>query len=120
MLSYKEADQEITEIMSLRPYSKGDLEDMITRIEKIAYELDKEDSKISNGKIKTYRSVLKNGYKDLEFFREMLMTKDELLAKFLEYEAPQNGVRLDPSLDKIELIDFYRYSQKKEKPHGQD
>jgi hypothetical protein len=115
ILSYADNDKELNEILSKRPYTAEDLQAMLSEIKSTAKKLDEPDAKFANNKIKTYRSALKNGYRDVEFIRNILLKDDKELLGFLPYRKPQNGLRLDSSLDKIEIIDFYRdSSQKKE------
>ncbi|MCK9335371.1 MAG: hypothetical protein PHU99_09450 [Candidatus Cloacimonetes bacterium] len=112
VLSYSDNDQAMTEVLSMRPYTSEALTALLSDVQYLAKALDSADAKIANNKIKTYRSALKNGYKDVEFLREILFKDDTSLDTVLEYEPPINGLRLDSSLDKIEIIDFYRLGLK--------
>ena len=126
MLNYKDGKDEMIDLLSKRPYRSEELSLILKQVKAIAKKLDKSmdnkktDNEIANNKIKTYRSALKNGYRDLEYLRERLMQDDALLNEFLVYEKPVDGIRLDASLDKIELIDFYRTPMKEGAQSDQD
>jgi len=112
VLSYTDDYQAMTEVLSMKPYTGAEIKTLLSYVLNLANALDSPDAKIANNKIKTYRSALKNGYKDVEFLRDLLFKDDELLKAVFTYEKPENGLRLDSSLDKIEIIDFYRLGLK--------
>lgn len=121
MLSYLDGDFETVEILSKRPYNKPDLTKLREEVSRIAKDLDSDNPKVSNNKIKTYRSVLKNGYRDVKYMRKMLgIDEDNELSGFLSYNAPQKNYRIDNSLDKIELIDFYRTQKREGVQHAEN
>lgn len=106
MLQYQDNVSEITELLTKRPYSLAEAGALLKNIKELAAMLDKPEGEAANNKIKSYRSVLKNGYRDLEFYNKMI-SKDEL-SSFFEYHEPKANMRIDSSLDLIELLEIYR------------
>jgi len=108
MLQYKDNGSEITEVLTKRPYSLADAQALLEKVMKMAKMLDKPEKEAANNKIKSYRSILKNGYRDLEFYNKMLLDDESDLKDFFGYQKPKDYIRLDAALDSIELLDIYR------------
>src|SRR5690606_27594553 len=72
VLSYTDDYQAMTEVLSMKPYTGAEIKTLLSYVLDLANALDSPDAKIANNKIKTYRSALKNGYKDVEFLRDLL------------------------------------------------
>ncbi|MDI3504069.1 MAG: hypothetical protein PWP64_1005 [Candidatus Cloacimonadota bacterium] len=121
MLNYCDGDTEIVEILSKRPYTNPDLTELREEVTQIAQDLDRDEAQVSNNKIKSYRSTLKNGYRDVEYMRKMLgINEDMELSRFFVYSKPINNIRIDNSLDKIELIDIYRTTKREVAQHAEN
>ncbi len=113
MLEYSENNKQITEILSLRPYSLSKTNELIKEVEAMAELLDDPKEEAANNKIKSYRSIVKGGYAETQYYTKMLLSDKTELAKFVgKYQiitdATGHEIRLNSALDKIELLEFYR------------
>ncbi len=113
MLEYKDGDDTVVELLSDRPYLNSELSTLLNSVKEVARDLDKPESERANNKIKGFRSVLKDGHAEVEYFKSMIVRDDEKLKDFFgpHMELGRQGDRkvlLNTALDKIELIEFYR------------
>ena len=113
MLEYSENDKQITEILSLRPYSLSKTSELVQEVEAMAELLDDPKEEAANNKIKGYRSIVKGGSAETEYFTKMLLSEKPELTNFVgKYQiisdVAGHEIRLNSALDKIELLEFYR------------
>ena len=113
MLEYKDGDDTVVELLSDRPYPNSELSTLLNSVKEVAKDLDKPESERANNKIKGFRSVLKDGHAEVEYFKSMIVQDDEKLKAFFGLHTELGGqgdkkVLLNTALDKIELIEFYR------------
>ena len=108
LLQYKDNGSDITEVLTKRPYSLADAKALLGKTIGMAKMLDNTEEEAANNKIKSYRSILKNGYRDLEFYRDMILDGESALRDFFGYQKPKDNIRLDAALDSIELMEIYR------------
>jgi len=116
MLHYQDGESEVTELLSARPYSLPETNALLEAVQNMASKLDSPDEEAANNKIKGYRSVLKNGIAEVDYYNEMLLNdeKGKQLKRFfgqhklIYNELNKKKVYLNSSLDRIELLEFYR------------
>jgi len=121
MLTYMKKKTKVTEILSSRPYRAADTREILDEIQQMAKMLDDPRKEAANNKIKGYRSVIKNGGLETDFFTKMLLVGDsyEKLKWFIGESTvvsrdDNSEIILNAALDKIELLDFYRQNKGKE------
>lgn len=112
MLEYMDSGVETVELLCGRPYHYRDASSLADQVRRVAAEMDKPEQEIANNKIKSYRSVLKNGCRETVYFREMILGDNEL-GELLEAHSSGvtiegNLVKTNHALDRIELLEFYR------------
>lgn len=117
MLEYKGKDGDTVELLTARPYSLSDLNSLLKEVKQVAKDLDKPEKERANNKIKGFRSVLKDGIAEADYFRKMIVGNDkEVDSLFGEHETlgkiTNKTVMKNKALDKIELIEFYRQLKK--------
>ncbi len=117
MLEYEDSNGKVTEFLTKRPYFHVDMKPLLDEIKKMAKELDGNDKEAANNKIKSYRSVIKSGYLERIFYKEMMLRDNDSLQKFLVNN--QESVKDKPhkiisngALDKIELLEIYRKAER--------
>lgn len=113
MLEYPEEGGAVVELLTDRPYPCAELDGLLKEVKKVARDLDKPAKERANNKIKGFRSVLKDGAAEADYFRRMIVEDDkELNALLGSHETlvklENKTVKMDTALDKIELIEFYR------------
>ncbi|HNU53495.1 MAG TPA: hypothetical protein PK046_02400 [Candidatus Syntrophosphaera sp.] len=113
MLEYKGKDGDMVELLTARPYSLADLDGLLKEVKKVAKDLDRPEKERANNKIKGFRSVLKDGTAEADYFRKMIVGNDEELnSLFGKHETlgkiTNKTVIKNKALDIIELIEFYR------------
>lgn len=113
MLEYKDGNDTVLELLSDRPYPNSELSTLLNSVKEVAKDLDKPESERANSKIKGFRSVLKDGHAEVEYFKSMIVRDDEKLKDFFGPHTElgrqrDRKVLLNAALDKIELIEFYR------------
>ena len=121
MLNYVKDKVKVTEILSSRPYRAADTRAILNEVMEMAEMLDDPKKEAANNKIKGYRSVIKNGGLETDFFTKMLLVGDsyEKLKGFIGESTvvsrdDDSEIILNAALDKIELLDFYRQNKGKE------
>jgi hypothetical protein len=116
MLHYQDGESEVTELLSARPYSLPETKDLLEAVQNMASKLDSPEEEAANNKIKGYRSILKNGKAEVDYYNEMLLDDEkgkQLMSFFGQHELiyeelNKERVYLNSSLDKVELLEFYR------------
>lgn len=113
MLEYPEEGGAVVELLTARPYPCVELCGLLKEVKKVAGDLDKPEKERANNKIKGFRSVLKDGAAEADYFRRMIVEDDKELNSLLgKHETlikiANKTVKINTALDKIELIEFHR------------
>ena len=103
----------MVELLTARPYPCVELCGLLKEVKKVAGDLDKPEKERANNKIKGFRSVLKDGAAEADYFRRMIVEDDKELNSLLgKHETlikiANKTVKINTALDKIELIEFHR------------
>jgi hypothetical protein len=116
MLHYQDGKSKVTELLSARPYLLHETKALLDTVQSMASKLDSPEEEAANNKIKGYRSILKNGKAEVDYYNEMLLDdeKGKQIKEFIGThqviieEENKERVYLNSSLDRIELLEFYR------------
>lgn len=121
MLQYANDDNNVTEILCLRPYSLNATQYILKEVKDMAEKFDDPKMEAANNKVKGYRSVIKNGKSEVDFYTKMLLAGEQykelkdFMGSYTEIcDQTGNKILLNAALDKIELLEFYRMKKDKE------